>query len=102
LKAEPIEERAISGNAWTYLIEYLFGWENAETDYDTKILGPADRAIALNPSAWRGHAIKAIYLFLSSRPHEAIRAANVGLAISPNLPVLYGARARRRNFTRPT
>jgi adenylate cyclase len=93
LKADSNEERAISGDAWTYLIEYYYGWDNAETDYDAKILGPADRAIALNRSAWRGHTLKGVYFFLSGRPNEAVRAANVGLAVSPDLPVLYSVRA---------
>ena len=29
-----------------YMIEYSYGWSDPETDYDAKILGQADRAIA--------------------------------------------------------
>jgi adenylate cyclase len=93
LKVDPNNERAVSGNAWTYFIEYLSGWEKAGTDYDAKILRQADRAIALNPRVWRGHFIKGWYLVLLGRPDEAIRAVNVGLSISPNVAVLYTVRA---------
>jgi hypothetical protein len=39
----------LAGSASTYLIEYAYGWASPETDYEAKVLGQADRAIALAP-----------------------------------------------------
>ena len=49
LAIDPNNAAAIAGVADTYFIEYIFGWGNPGTDYDAKILGQADRAIALAP-----------------------------------------------------
>ena len=47
LEIDPNDADALAGEANTYMIEYAFGWTNPETDYDAKILGQADRSIAL-------------------------------------------------------
>jgi adenylate cyclase len=49
LKIDPDDATALAGSAATYLIENAYGWANPETDYEAKILGQADRAIALAP-----------------------------------------------------
>ena len=49
LKIDPNDAAALNGSAITYLNEYGFGWTNPETDYEAKILGQADRALALAP-----------------------------------------------------
>ena len=50
LAIDPNNVEAINGAAVTYTNEYLFGWGDPGTDYDAKILGPLDRAIALDPN----------------------------------------------------
>ena len=49
LAIDPNNAAAIAGLAGTYFEEYMFGYGNPVTDYDAKILGQADRAIALAP-----------------------------------------------------
>jgi adenylate cyclase len=49
LKIDPNETDALAGDAYAYLLEYTRGWTTAGTDYEAKILGQADRAIALAP-----------------------------------------------------
>ena len=41
----------------------------------------------------RAYWVKSIYLFISRRPNEALRAANTGLAINPNYAPLLAARS---------
>jgi hypothetical protein len=48
LEIDPNDADAFAGEAVTYLAEYTYGWTNPETDYDAKILGQADRSIALS------------------------------------------------------
>jgi TolB-like protein len=92
LKVDPDDADALASNAHTYLEEYIFGWTNPETDYEAKILGQADRAIALAPDSAEAYYVKSTYLYLSHRPNEALGAADAGLAINPNYGQLYVAR----------
>ena len=73
------------------------GFGDPETDYDAKILGPANQAINLAPDDPRSYFPKAQYLGLSRRPSEALDAANAGLAINPNDVGLVIARAIAEN-----
>jgi adenylate cyclase len=93
LAIDPNNVEAINGVAVTYSNEYLFGWGNPGTDYDAKILGPLDRAITLDPDDVGLYINKSIYLAQSRRPDEALRVADAGLAVNPNIPWLYMARA---------
>jgi adenylate cyclase len=93
LAIDPNNAAAIAGVAQTYFYEFLFGWGKSETDYDAKILGLADRAIALAPDYDRPYGFKSVYLSVSHRFDEAVSAANAGLAVNPNNPDLYLARA---------
>ena len=43
LAIDPNNAAAVAGLAFTYFIEYIFGYGNPGTDYDAKILGQADR-----------------------------------------------------------
>jgi len=90
----------LNGDAATYLIEYAFGWANPETDYDAKILGQADRAIALAPGALRAYQTKSLYLTISRRPNEALRLADAGLAIDPNSAFLHAGRSNTESYLR--
>jgi tetratricopeptide (TPR) repeat protein len=74
------------------LSKRVFFWKDPETDYDTKILGPLDRAIALAPDNLAAYYLKSGYL-IQSHPNEAVAVADAGLAINPNYALLYGARS---------
>jgi adenylate cyclase len=93
LAIDPNNAAAISGDAATYFREHMFRWGNSGTDYDAKILGPADRAIALAPGYDQSYLFKSLYLLNSRRFDEAVSAADAGLAVNPNNPSLYLARA---------
>jgi adenylate cyclase len=93
LAIDPNNAKAIAGVAETYFNEFLFGWGKSETNYDAKILGLADRAIALAPDYYRPYEFKSVYLSISHRSEEAVSAASAGLAVNPNQPNLYAARA---------
>jgi TolB-like protein/Tfp pilus assembly protein PilF len=93
LAIDPNNVEAITGVAFTYNQEYLNGWGNSGTDYDAKILGQLDRAIALAPDYVYSYVHKSGYLGMSRRPDEAVRVADAGLADNPNIPYLYLARA---------
>ena len=92
LKIDPNHSQALAGDALTYLNEYVYGWGNSETDYDAKILGQVDRAIALAPDCPMAYSVKSYYLGLSRRFNEAARAADAGLAVTPSFATLYAAR----------
>ena len=93
LKIDPNFSVALAGEAWTYMYEYIYGWTNPDTDYDAKILGLADRSIALDPDHPYGYSPKSTYLLYSNRPSEAFDVADAELAHNPNSAELYGARA---------
>jgi adenylate cyclase len=93
LAIDPNNAAAIAGVAETYFTEFLFGWGKSETDYDAKILGLADRAITLAPDYYRPYEFKSVYLSISHRSDETVSAASAGLAVNPNQPNLYAARA---------
>ena len=91
LKIDPNDADALAGEAYTYHIAYFYGWKNTE-DYEGKVLGQANRAIALAPDNMRAHWVKCEYLNTSRRPTESLAAANTGLAINPNYAPLLAAR----------
>ena len=93
LAIDPNNVEAINGVAVTYNNEHLFGWGDPGTDYDAKILGPLDRAIALDPDYVFPYPTKSGYLAAAHRSEEALRAANDGLAVNPNITWLYVTRA---------
>ena len=93
LKIDPNEADALGGEAAVYTVEYFMGTGSPGTDYDTKILGSADKAMALAPRNFLGALAKSYYLGLSKRFKEAIGTADASLAVNPNYAGLYAARA---------
>ena len=93
LAIDPNSAEAITGVAATYFREHLFGWGDPGTDYDAKMLGQADRAIGLAPDYDQPYVFKSFYLGDAHRLDEAVSTANAGLAVNPNDPSLYQARA---------
>jgi adenylate cyclase len=93
LAIDPNYADAWAGDAFVYQVDYLYGWSAAGTDYEGKIIGQADRAIALAPDDVRGYYPKSVYLRMTNRANEAIQVADDGLAVNPNSNQLYGARS---------
>jgi adenylate cyclase len=100
LEIDPNAADALAGEAGTYLAEYTYGWTNPETDYDAKILGQADRSIALSRDNMSAYTAKAMYLAMSLRPNDALRVANAGLGINPNSASLYAVRGNAETYLR--
>jgi adenylate cyclase len=93
LAIDPNYADALAGDAFVYQVDYLYGWSAAGTDYEGKIIGQADRAIALAPDDVRGYYPKSVYLRMTNRANEAVQVADDGLAVNPNSNQLYGARS---------
>ena len=85
---------ALAGDAFVYQVDYLYGWSPAGTDYEGKIIGQADRAIAQAPDDPRAYNPKSTYLRQTHRANEAVQVADDGLATNPNSALLYGARSQ--------
>jgi adenylate cyclase len=61
---------------------------------DAKILGQADRAIGLDPNNSLAYVAKGHYLVNGlSRPQDALRATDAGLAVDPNSAPLHAWRS---------
>jgi TolB-like protein len=93
LEIDPNDAAALNGSAVTYLNEYAFGWTNPETDYEAKVLGQADRALALAPNNPWNYTVKSVYLTLTGRPKEGLRVEDAALAVNPNYASAYSYRA---------
>jgi tetratricopeptide (TPR) repeat protein len=93
LEIDPNDADALSGDASTYLLEYSYGWTNPETDYEAKILGQADRAIALAPGVQWNYSTKSVYFSITGRSNEGLRVADAALAINPNYAAEYAYRS---------
>jgi adenylate cyclase len=98
LEIDPKNADALVGSAHTYMMEYVYGWTDPETDYDAKILGQVDRSIALARDNASAYAVKSGYLHVSLRPSDALRAANAGLAFDSNNALLLALRASDENY----
>ena len=96
LKIDPNDANALAGEAQCYLIEYVY-FANPETDYDAKVIGQANRAIALAPDSVQAYVTKSAYLRTSRRAEESLRTADAGLAINPNYARLYGVRSSAKS-----
>ena len=93
LAIDPDDADALAGDAWTYMIEFTYGWTNSATDYGVKILAQADRSIAVAPNVPDAYAAKGIYLAATHRADEAVKVMDAGLAVNPNSALVYGTRA---------
>jgi TolB-like protein/class 3 adenylate cyclase len=97
LQIDPNNSDALAGSAFTYFLEYYNAWADTGTDYEAKVLGQADRAIALSPENVRGYLADAFYLTFSRRPREGLAVADAGLAINPNFVMLLPPRIYAEN-----
>ena len=100
LEINPDEAAALSGDATTYLFDKINGWASPDVDFDAKILGQADRSIAIAPNDPEPYDTKSLYLsYVLHRTEEGLRAANAGLALNPGSALLYHASAVAKNQT---
>ena len=92
LAINPEDAGALAGDARTYMIDKVYDWTNPDIDYDAKIVGQADRSIAIDPNDPLPYFAKSFYLsFVLHRPEEGLRAADAGLALNPGSAFLYYA-----------
>jgi adenylate cyclase len=99
LAINPEDAGALAGDANTYLLEKSVGWGSADVDYDAKILGQADRSIAIAPNDPDPYSIKSLYLsYVLHRTEEGLRAADAGLALNPGSALLYHASGSAKNL----
>jgi adenylate cyclase len=99
LKIDPDNSEALAGKAQTTIFEYVYA-PMAGTDYDAAILGPVDRAIALDRGNIHAYRTKGQYLAVSGRPDDAVRAFDAGLAINPNAAGLLAMRGNAEDYLR--
>jgi adenylate cyclase len=93
LKIDPNDPDALAGSACTHFLDFALGWRNPEVDYEAKVHGQADRAIALDHDNLWAYAVNVHYLAMTKRADEAVVSADTGLAINPNSARLYAGRA---------
>jgi adenylate cyclase len=98
LAIDPNDAGALAGEATTYLFDKAFGWAEPGVDYDAKVVGLADRSIAIAPEEARPYSTKSLYLTTVNRPAEGLRAADAGLAVNPNDALLHAARGLAEDF----
>ena len=98
LQIDPNDANALAGSAQTYVIDSIYGWGEAGTDYQAKVLGQANRAIALFAGNVRAYLAKSLYLSLPAHQFdEALGVADAGLAVNANYVSLYVPRAVAEN-----
>jgi adenylate cyclase len=93
LKIDPDDPEALGGDAATYLNEKAYGWANPETDYEAKVLGQVDRAIALAPRTAWNYSTKSVWLTMTGHPKAGLRVADAALTINPSYAAEYSYRA---------
>jgi adenylate cyclase len=98
LAIDPNDASALAGEANTYLVDRAYGWADPDVDYDAKIVGQADRSIAISPDDPRPYFVKSVYLTNSNHPVEGLRAADAGLSVNPNIANLHAARGLADNY----
>jgi adenylate cyclase len=99
LAIDPEDAGALAGDAATYMYDKIAGWASADVDYDAKVLGQTDRAIAIAPNDPYPYWVKSTYLaYVLHRAEEGLRAANAGLALNPGSALLYQGRGTANNI----
>ena len=93
LAIDPNNADALTGAALMYYLDYVYELGPPGTNYEEKVLGKVERAIALAPNNASAYDAMSFYLNSSGRSNEGLRAADLGLAIDPNSAALFNARA---------
>jgi adenylate cyclase len=98
LAINPEDAGALAGDARTYMIDAVYGWTSTYVDYDAKIIGQADRSIAIAPNDPVPYYVKSVYLSsVLDHAAEGQRAADAGLALNPSSALLYFASGNSKN-----
>jgi adenylate cyclase len=98
LAINPEDAGALAGDARTYMIDKVYDWASTDVDYDAKIIGQADRSIAIDPNDPLPYYAKSLYLSaVLHRTAEGRRAAEAGLALNPSSALLYFASGAGKN-----
>jgi adenylate cyclase len=92
LRIDPDNASALAGDAYTFMMDKAYGWTNPDTDYETKVLGQADRSITLARDDPLPYLAKSLFLTDFHSPDEGLRAAEAGLAMNPNSASLLASR----------
>ena len=85
LRIDPNNAAALAGDAYTYMIDVVYGWTNPQTDYDEKIIAQADRALALAPDNWWAYDAKCSYLSIFRTARTRRSAAPT--PVSPSIQI---------------
>ena len=99
LAIDPNDADALAGSACAYINHWAGAFGGPEIDYDAKILGQADRAIALAPDSLWAYFAKSVYLYLTHRASDGRRCRRGACDQSKFRPVMGGAR-QGRGFSR--
>ena len=101
LQFDPNSSEALAGDALAYTLEFVFGSRNSETDYDIKILGTADRSIAVARDNMLAYRRKSFYLLVSpSSARRISRRRTPASAIDPNSASLLATRSIAETYLR--
>jgi len=90
LKIDPNDADALAWEAEIYKDQFFSSRNPA---LEAKVIGQADRAIALDPGSARAYAAKSSYYTIFGRSNDALSVADAGLVANPNYPGLYAVRA---------
>jgi adenylate cyclase len=97
LKIDANDADALAWDAEILSIEFSMGWRNPAIDYQAKVIGEADRAIALDPGNVWAYVAKSNFYTDFGRPNEAVGVADAGLAVNPNFAELHAVRGYAEN-----
>jgi TolB-like protein/class 3 adenylate cyclase len=93
LAVDKDNSQALAGLAFCYALDLAWGSRTPEIDYDAKVFGAADRALALDRENILAYLAKSYYLNASSRQTDARRIIDAGLAKDPNSAALLAMRS---------
>ena len=85
LAIDPNYAAALAGDAYTYLLDFVYGWKNPQTDYYAKIIGQADQALALAGDTMDAYVAKANYLLTCN---TRTRRSTSPTPVSPSTQIL--------------
>jgi len=89
VKLDPTNVEANGGLAYGHARDFANGWAEPGTDSAALVIGPADRALAIDPGNGMAAYAKALYLGLVGQIGEAKTITEVALQHNPNLAPLY-------------
>jgi adenylate cyclase len=93
VELDPDNADAYAGIAYCNARNYANGWVEPGADYDALVIGPADRALAVNAGNGMAAYAKGLYLTLTGRFAEAKLLVDAALSRNPNLAPLYAVRS---------